>query len=372
MPRPNISGIANEQPNDADPVSGALNYLWGVGPDAEVAMAAPHAYDADLATIAAGAVSISRGLVLLFGESSIDDNLDTITGPLGGFEAGTLVSFAGGSSVASGRHTQQITIRHGQGNILLATDEPFVIDRPGKAITLRWDGTNWVETARSGVTPEEATTSLPWGSVTGKPSTFPPTGHTHPWNQLTSVPSTFPPSGHNHPWSGVTGKPSTFTPSSHSHPWSQVSGKPSTFTPNNFRISGSTPQWLDGSTWRPFDSPSYVVGPEANSGVTLSDAWQTLASISITAGTDRVMAAANGHPTNNQHKSPYEVRLRIGGTVVGTYTNTQTEWVRFGVHGSRTATRGSTYVVDVQAKRRSNYSSHRHLGVYTNDMMAYG
>lgn len=32
-------------------------------------------------------------------------------------------------------------------------------------------------------------------------------------------------------WSAVTGKPSTFAPTAHTHPWSEVTGKPSTFTP---------------------------------------------------------------------------------------------------------------------------------------------
>ena len=35
------------------------------------------------------------------------------------------------------------------------------------------------------------------------------------------------------PWSGVTGKPSTFAPSSHSHDWGSITGKPSTFTPSS-------------------------------------------------------------------------------------------------------------------------------------------
>ena len=34
-------------------------------------------------------------------------------------------------------------------------------------------------------------------------------------------------------WNNISGKPSTFTPSSHSHSWSSITGKPSTFAPSS-------------------------------------------------------------------------------------------------------------------------------------------
>ncbi|MCI2959555.1 hypothetical protein MN032_17865 [Agromyces atrinae] len=100
---------------------------------------------------------------------------------------------------------------------------------------------------------------LSWGSITGKPSTFTPSSHsldshsgalsltkggtgatsasaaraalgcaasshTHPWGDITGKPATFPPSAHNHTWDSISGKPSAFTPSAHTHSMSQVSG----------------------------------------------------------------------------------------------------------------------------------------------------
>lgn len=111
--------------------------------------------------------------------------------------------------------------------------------------------------------------SVPWGGVTGKPSSYPPSAHTHTKSQITDFPSSLPnPSnltmqieGKNAavyngsasqtfnvtksslgldkvnntadadksvkyassaPWIGVTGKPSTFPPSSHTHSKSQI------------------------------------------------------------------------------------------------------------------------------------------------------
>ncbi len=53
-----------------------------------------------------------------------------------------------------------------------------------------------------------------WNDVTSKPSqaTRWPT-----WSEVTSKPDTFPPASHSHSWESVTSKPSTFPPSSHTH-----------------------------------------------------------------------------------------------------------------------------------------------------------
>jgi hypothetical protein len=55
---------------------------------------------------------------------------------------------------------------------------------------------------------------LTWNSISGKPSSFTPSSHTHAWSQITSIPSyaTRWPT-----WAEVTGKPSSFTPASHNH-----------------------------------------------------------------------------------------------------------------------------------------------------------
>jgi hypothetical protein len=47
--------------------------------------------------------------------------------------------------------------------------------------------------------------SVPWGGITGAPTTFPSS-----WSQITGIPATFPST-----WSTVSGKPTTFPPSPH-------------------------------------------------------------------------------------------------------------------------------------------------------------
>ena len=95
----------------------------------------------------------------------------------------------------------------------------------------------------------DAAESVPWTGITGKPSTFAPSAHTHPGGDITSAVA----NANAVPWTGITGKPSTFTPSAHTHggsditsavananavPWTGITGKPSTFTPSAHTHAG--------------------------------------------------------------------------------------------------------------------------------------
>lgn len=71
-----------------------------------------------------------------------------------------------------------------------------------------------------------------WTEISGKPTTFPPSTHSHAWGDITGKPTTFAPSTHAHAWSEITDKPTTFTPATHTHAWADVTGKPTTFTPS--------------------------------------------------------------------------------------------------------------------------------------------
>lgn len=149
-----------------------------------------------------------------------------------------------------------------------------VLTSPSTGHFLRFDGSNWVNTllaagdipnldaskitsgtfadgrvAQSNVTQHQAALSIGWGQLTGVPSTFPPSAHTHglseitdygtaggyirssgsawtrvsgvAWADLTGVPdfATRWPT-----WSEVTSKPSVFPPDTHSHAISDVTG----------------------------------------------------------------------------------------------------------------------------------------------------
>lgn len=63
-------------------------------------------------------------------------------------------------------------------------------------------------------------TSVTWSDVTGKPSTFPPSSHTHSISDVTGLQTALDGKSsisHTHAWGDITGKPTTFTPTAHSH-----------------------------------------------------------------------------------------------------------------------------------------------------------
>lgn len=77
--------------------------------------------------------------------------------------------------------------------------------------------------------------SVTWSDVTGKPTTFTPSAHTHAMSDITGLTTAL--SGksdttHTHAWGDITGKPTTFTPSAHTHLWADITDKPTTFAPS--------------------------------------------------------------------------------------------------------------------------------------------
>ena len=69
------------------------------------------------------------------------------------------------------------------------------------------------------VMPEQIT----WSNIDSKPTTFPPSSHSHAWAEVTGKPATFPPT--------VGSTATTAAPGNHTHTWAQISGKPTEFPP---------------------------------------------------------------------------------------------------------------------------------------------
>lgn len=122
---------------------------------------------------------------------------------------------------------------------------------------------------------EDGSYYLAWANITGKPSTFAPSSHSHDWSDITGEPAytTRWPS-----WSEVTGKPSTFAPSSHTHPASEVDS--GTFV--DARISeSSVQQHLDAGQDIDFDATrkgDVWVGRNTTSGTGAPSSYVTIAS----------------------------------------------------------------------------------------------
>jgi hypothetical protein len=120
------------------------------------------------------------------------------------------------------------------------------------SIVTTTDGRRWTYTGSGSKTDEAsyiivADVTPEWSVIAGKPSTFTPSAHGHSWSDITTdLPTTAAGYGitdavvtggsYSNPswltglaWSKLSGVPSTFTPSAHSHAWSDItSGLPTT------------------------------------------------------------------------------------------------------------------------------------------------
>lgn len=69
-----------------------------------------------------------------------------------------------------------------------------------------------------------AAQSAAWASVTGKPGVFPPAVHGHQIGDVDGLQDALDVAGGEAAWDDVTGKPTVFPPASHTHPQSDVEG----------------------------------------------------------------------------------------------------------------------------------------------------
>lgn len=132
--------------------------------------------------------------------------------------------------------------------------------------------------------PATATRWPTWAEVTGKPSTFVPSAHTHPWAEITGAPAqaTRWPT-----WTEVEGKPTNFPPATHSHDWSQVANAPATAT--------RWPSWSEVT-----DKPS-----------TTDSRTSTSATILLQA------KGMNDHRNSGDHDDRYHTKTEADGRFLG-------------------------------------------------------
>lgn len=130
----------------------------------------------------------------------------------------------------------------GLGNV----DNTADIDKPistavqsalnGKA-NINHDHPVYIKTVNS-VTPDtngNVDVGANWDDITGKPTTFPPSTHTHSYASLTDIPNTFAPSAHTHAQADIVGLGTTLdgkANSVHTHVWADITDKPNTFVPS--------------------------------------------------------------------------------------------------------------------------------------------
>lgn len=110
-------------------------------------------------TIATGAVTATGSAHTIDTESdAATDDLDTISG---GADGDYLTIWAADDA-------RDIVVKHGTGNILTSDSADFTIDTDDKAITFRYDGTNWKEVSRAtGSNIDDTAFASSWNGDTG-------------------------------------------------------------------------------------------------------------------------------------------------------------------------------------------------------------
>jgi hypothetical protein len=86
------------------------------------------------------------------------------------------------------------------------------------------DNAKWMTPLRTAQAIAELAPPPTWESVTGKPTEFPPSTHTHTASQITDFASAVVAVSPPVDWSSLTGKPTTFAPSAHTHLKSEITG----------------------------------------------------------------------------------------------------------------------------------------------------
>lgn len=120
----------------------------------------------------------------------------------------------------------------GAGTVGIATTTEAGIVKPdGATVTVDADGTLHAIGGGGG------STSVEWNAISGKPSAFTPTAHTHGKNDITDFPTEMKPSAHTHTKSDVTDFPTTMPPTAHTHTKSEITDFPSIPTVNNKTIT---------------------------------------------------------------------------------------------------------------------------------------
>ncbi len=182
--------------------------------------------------------------------------------------------------------------------------------------------------------------SVPWSGVTGKPSTFTPSTHTHTKSQITDFP--------------------TSMPASDVHPWAKAATKP-TYTPTEVGVISTAPTSgqvavFDGTTGK-IKSTGFTIGASVPSGAKFTDTTYGLATAS-TNGLIKIGYSANG--------KNYPVVLDSEGkayvSVPWTDTNTTYTLGSFGITATAAElnhTKGVTSNIQTQLNSKAS-SGHTH------------
>ena len=187
----------------------------------------------------------------------------------------------------------------------------YTVTKSGGGASGTW-GINISGKASTAGTADSAN-SVAWGNVSGKPSTFTPSSHTHTKSQITDFPTSMPASDvyswakasskPSYSWNEITSKPSTFTPSAHTHNYagsSSVGGSANSAVKLDTSTAGSATQPVYFSGGKPV-ACSYTLGKSvpSNAVFTDTDTWRPLGTTANTACAGNDSRLSNSRPASD-------------------------------------------------------------------------
>ncbi len=130
---------------------------------------------------------------------------------------------------ATGEATRTATLPvEVQNSVILGTEATPLAMPDGKATKAEaeagTDNSAWMTPLRTAQAIALLAPPPTWASVTGKPSTFAPSAHTHTSADITDFASAVVAVSPPVDWSSLTGKPATFAPSAHTHLKGEITG----------------------------------------------------------------------------------------------------------------------------------------------------
>lgn len=169
-------------------------------------------------------------------------------------------------------------------------------------------------------------TSVAWGNVSGKPSTFPPSSHSHVIADVTGLQSALDGkqaagsyvTTANFTWANLSGKPTTFAPSAHTHAISEITGLQTALDAklSAIVVTPSTPSRAIGTAFQ----------PSATKAVKCSYSVKTQVTNPLIAGSSTAMVTllsdAANPPTTERCRVAAESSVALAVAIAITTSNT--------------------------------------------------
>lgn len=160
----------------------------------------------------------------------------------------------------------------------------------------------WSELPYNNANNANSAGSISWSNISGKPSTYTPSSHTHSLLRIDKVTKTSVGSAMtSYEYNGGSAVAIELAGADHTHPWSEIYGKPSTFTPSahthsNFiiKLNGGTTEGTNLFTYNGGNAKTINITPSSIGAAPSSHTHSQYYDANASRTANTVLAAPNG------------------------------------------------------------------------------